>query len=129
MNILRVLTLTLLLLTGAASAEVAPPGLWNQGINHQYFSGHIPANTIVEYDANLPDNIEALTTKPKDDQFRIALNPKYMKSKNYMRLVLVHEDCHVITWSEFDQHGPKWKACMAIVAAQGVYLDVMLEGY
>ncbi len=67
----------------------------------------------VEWSDLSEDNDDGKTYQLTDDSFVILLDPKQNTSESEARDTLRHEACHVATWGEEPQHGPKWQACMS----------------
>ena len=112
----------------AASASAAPDGLdsWYAGYNHEYFQDELPKTVVITKTLN-DDRFMALTFY-ENGAYHIALNPKYNFSTKIERENLLHEMCHIRIFvehdEEFEDHGPKWQACMLELAKKGAFADL-----
>lgn len=101
----------------------------NEGFNSEYFDEKLPDNIVIdwgEYDENKMGSTNVL----KDGRFHIALNAKYSAAYRTAALILLHEDCHVLTWTEEPKvmHGPRWKTCMLNLYQQGAFKPFLIDG-
>lgn len=101
--------------------------LWYDQYNEAYFLGALPNNTVVDYSNNNEDSLAS--TFKEGNHFHIAFNPKYAGSARVAHAFLPHEMCHVLTWSEDIEHGPRWKSCMYDVVQRGAIIDQMVGAY
>lgn len=120
------LTLTLLF-----SLSPAPPvdlQVWFAGYNEMYFNDALPKTVLVDWHLNDPRYLGLTDYEEHGEYYHIMLNPEYNKSGKTARLTLLHEMCHVSLRHdddvEFDQHGPKWQACMHRLANAGAMEDL-----
>ena len=109
---------------GAAQDEpiCKNPQIWFQEYNEEYFYGMLPANTIVRY-GDAQGN-EAITQK-LFGRFYITLEPKYNLAPKQAHENILHESCHVLSWSELDDHGPRWRDCMDRLYQKGAFRDLL----
>lgn len=116
---------------GPVKRVVAPqcenPKAWYDGFNETYFENRLPANTVVDY-SNHDSSVLAVTTQD-GDHFRIAFNRDYAASAPVVHVFLLHEMCHVDTFDEEAEHGPRWIACMRGLEAKGAIDDNMVKVY
>ncbi len=100
---------------------------WYDADNEEYFNNKLPHDTVVEYGTPLARDgheVIAMTTQVAG-VFHIVFSRKYALANRVSHLFLIHESCHLESWAEFDEHGPKWKACMHRVEAAGAYEDLL----
>lgn len=93
--------------------------VWYDGYNDAYFGNTLPKDTVIDYTGT--GEYAALTRRMEDGTFHIVFNPKFTASPIFAHLILLHESCHVKTWDEFDEHGPRWVACMNTLEANGAF--------
>jgi len=106
---------------------------WYAVYNTEFFDDKLPRNPVIdwgEYDGNRM----ASTTVLPDGRFHIAFNEKYCLAERTARLVLLHEQCHVQTFSEVNrdpksEHGPRWRTCMLNLYQQGAFKKTLIDGY
>ena len=113
---------TLLLLASSVGATPCE-GLkaWYDGYNEQYFSNLLPSDTVVSY-GNAGGNI-AITFKDSA-RFHIVLEQRYNLAPNQAHESLLHEECHIETWSAHDSldgHGVAWRGCMDRLYKAGAF--------
>jgi predicted SprT family Zn-dependent metalloprotease len=96
--------------------------------NEIYFGGKLPADTVIDHSESVQ---MASTMKMSDGRFHIAFNDKYTLADRVARLVLLHEQCHIKTWTEQDiaEHGPRWRTCMLALDLQGVFRREWIDDY
>ena len=121
--------MAVLIITAMISfANAAPDSLdaWYAGYNHEYFQDELPKTTVITKE--LADDRFMALTFYENGRYHIALNPKYNFSNKIERENLLHESCHVRIFieheEEFDDHGPKWQACMLELANKGAFKDL-----
>ncbi len=105
---------------------------WNEGYNSEYFGDKLPKNVIIDWSEYNPDRMGSTSTLP-DGRFHIALNGTYCLADRTAHMVLLHEDCHVFTFSEItrdpkSEHGPKWRTCMLNLYQQGAFKKDLIDG-
>jgi predicted SprT family Zn-dependent metalloprotease len=71
----------------------------------------------------------ASTIKMANGQFHIAFNEQYLRGERYAHMTLLHEQCHVATYDEIQDHGPKWQACMLRLDRMGAFRKEIIDGY
>lgn len=97
----------------------------NTYYNETVFYGALPKSMRITW-----ENLEAFNEvgdvqKDSDGVWHIRLDRKYNPVGRQTILTMIHEDCHLVTWGqEFDDHGPKFEACMLRVAESGALHDV-----
>jgi predicted SprT family Zn-dependent metalloprotease len=106
--------------------------------NDEYFGGHLPKNTTVDYDENDP-NLEGSTYKDHDGNYHISFNPVYTNAGRTAQYVLLHEMCHVEVWDVESSdilnpggkhdHGRQWRSCMLRVDAEGAFRQILIDSY
>lgn len=107
-------------------------------INNTYFDRKLP---IPEIKLDATDGKFVAYTQCSDDgkTCSIHFNPKYVVAESTADPVLLHEACHMKTWtqtvtadmpSEPTQaffHGKPWKDCMYQVEADGAFRDLLID--
>lgn len=94
------------------------------GLNATYWSGKLPADTIVSFGA-LPPKSMANTTRDAAGRFHITLEWESNKLPNVARLTLFHEMAHIATWdAEFNPHGMHWRKEMHRLADAGAFDEI-----
>lgn len=101
---------------------------WYRDYNDNYFQNRLPKNTVVDYSEHR-DDIMAATSQFDDGRFHIAFNEKYAKSARFAHLLMLHEQCHIDTWDEKEEHGKRWRACMLVVEFEGAFRGILIDGY
>lgn len=91
--------------------------------NEEYFLGMLPTDAIVGYGTCAEDAM-ACTTHP-EDIFQITLVKEYNLAPAQAYENLLHESCHLVTWSELDEHGPRFKDCMRRIYALGAFDGIL----
>jgi hypothetical protein len=94
------------------------------GSNDVYFDGKLPKNVTVLYEPNVSWNGDedlGLTTNDYGTHYTIRINSYYVRDMKHGEMTMYHEECHLATWNEFNQHGPAWKQCMRRLAEQGAF--------
>lgn len=97
---------------------------WFDGYNTEYFYGALPKDTTVEYgdpgvDSSGGERMGA--TGKTNGHFYIILNKKYTLAPKVAHLTVLHESCHIIAWTEFDEHGIRWRDCMHRLDLAGAF--------
>ncbi len=89
--------------------------------NEAYFENKLPKDVLIDYtDHN--DKSMAYTEILLDGRFHIAFNRKYSNPPQVGDLTILHEQCHVKTFTEDLEHGHYWYACMDDLNRQGAFL-------
>ena len=106
---------------------------WYAGYNSEYFDDKLPKDTLVDWGEYDVRNMGSTTILP-NGRFHIALNKKYCLADRTMRLVLLHEQCHIQTFSEITDdpktgHGPRWRTCMLNLYQIGGFKRELIDGY
>lgn len=103
-------------------------------LNDMYFQNSLPQDVVIDYGEYNPKY--AGTTKPlPDGRFHIAINEMYAGSERMLLITILHESCHVKTWDRdmsnggAHQHGKYWRACMLQLDAQGIFREIIIDGY
>ena len=119
----RTLTLIALLLPFSLNAE-KPLNLQTiyAQFNSDYFWNSLPSDTTVAYGLNDPAKMAA-TTKLAG-KYWIRLNYDYTKAPKVAEETILHEQCHIATWNEFDPHGRRWQMCMTRLAEAGAFKEL-----
>jgi len=83
-----------------------------------WFDGKLPKNVFIG--RIYGDKFQAYTLKNKETgQFTILFNTQYNLARSQADINILHESCHIKTWTEFEEHGPRWVGCMRDLAARG----------
>jgi hypothetical protein len=85
---------------------------WYQQENATEFGGQLQ-DASVQWGYLKEKNAEGITYQLTDDSFVIVLDRSSNTSEKKARETLKHESCHIATWDEKADHGPRWSACMA----------------
>jgi SprT-like family protein len=117
---LALLTLFMALIPASAAAPDLRLMKFYEDGNRQYFDNKLPHNTIVSFDTPEHEN-SAATTAEHDGHFVIRIDPKINNIWQMAEMTEYHEMCHVETFTELDEHGPKWQACMHRLANAGAF--------
>lgn len=92
--------------------------------NSDYFDNKLPRNIDVQW-ANLTDqNDIGLSWISADGVSHIRIDKKTNPVLRQARLTMFHEECHLKTGIEIEEHGPKWRACMFDLASRGAFDDL-----
>lgn len=94
--------------------------------NDAYFNKSLPMNTVIDYADTNSDSM-AFTERLPDGRFHIAFNKKWGNGERYRHLSMLHEQCHIKTWEELDNHGPRWHACMYELDTQGAFRHELID--
>lgn len=95
--------------------------------NNRFFDSKLPKNVVIDYNEMNPLYM-ATTNIMGDGLFHISLNPDYAKAERVEEYLLLHEACHIKTWSD-TLHGPKWRTCMLGLDAQGALREIFVDNY
>lgn len=128
MNRLAKFGVALLMLSGSTLAQECD-GLpaWYAGYNETYFNTTLPKDTKVGYgDAG---GAMAVTRTTDGRHFEIILDRTYNKSARVAHTVLLHEMCHIETWSEVEEHGHKFIGCMRATYRAGAFQAIWIDAY
>lgn len=107
---------------------------WFEGTNSEFFDEKLPKDTVIDWGEYDNDRMGSTTILP-DGRFHIAFNEKYCLATRVAHLVLLHEECHVFTFSEIkkndpaSEHGPRWRTCMLNLYQQGAFKSDLIDGY
>ena len=100
-------------------------------LNVQYFGNSLPKDTVVDWSETGSTNM-ATTYKLQDGRFHIALNEQYLKAERVLALTMLHEQCHIKTFTEAEagqEHGARWRTCMLELDLQGAFRNQLIDGY
>jgi len=84
----------------------------------------LPKDVILRYGpaVDVQGRSNMAITRMHDGRFITEFNPKYNQADTHLKMNMLHEQCHIATWGqEFDDHGPKFQACMLRLANQGAF--------
>lgn len=95
------------------------PQVWFDAYNQQYWLGALPAADVQFREDN--DTVGMTRYDAEHKIFRISISEKYNVTIAETQMTILHEECHVATWTELEQHGPRWQACMHSLAARGAF--------
>lgn len=95
--------------------------------NDRFFNNKLPKKVTIDYGETDPRYMA--TTVLKDDGFHISLNLAFARAERVDQYLLLHEACHIETWSEGSQHGPDWRVCMLKIDAQGGFREIFIDEY
>ena len=102
---------------------------WNEGYNSGYFDDKLPKHIVIDWSEYNDDNMATTTVLP-DGRFHIALNEKYCLATRVAHITLLHEDCHILTFSEVNEgkeHGPRWRTCMINLSRQRAFENELID--
>jgi hypothetical protein len=81
--------------------------------NRTYFNNQLPKHPrfLVHQLGKTADDLDvvALTFIDNHNNVNIWLWPNEIKD---LRSTMIHEQCHIVTWDEPEEHGQRWSACM-----------------
>jgi hypothetical protein len=105
---------------------------WYATYNAEYFNDKLPKNTIISWN-EVDDRYMATTTVLPSGRYHIAFNKKYCLADRVAHITLLHEDCHILTFTEVsegkkEEHGPRWRTCMLHLALQGAFESELIDG-
>lgn len=95
---------------------------WYLWYNDEYFGGTLPKNAVVDY--GNARGAMAVTTSV-EGVFHITLEKRYTLAANVAHENILHESCHVLTWTEFDEHGKRWYDCMHRLYEKGAFENLL----
>jgi hypothetical protein len=133
MKLINLILLCLALAVPVSSADTDMDlSSWYNGYNHQYFNNELPEagtlsppDVIIDFHLKDPHKMGVTIFGEADGYIRMSFNPDYIKSEKTLRMVLLHEQCHVQLFVEdihtLDDHGPEWQACMRHLADIGAF--------
>jgi len=77
--------------------------------NARYFNNELPTTTVLDW--NEHEDGTVASTQFDGERFHLSFNRAYA---NEIQIEDVkHEMCHIATWDEVEDHGPRWQECMA----------------
>lgn len=92
---------------------------WFKTYNRDYFFGHLPE---VRFEwVNLHYKLRMAETDCNFEPCIIRMDPTYNEAFPVAKATMLHEMCHVESWTELDQHGIKWQACMHKIWLEGAF--------
>ena len=95
---------------------------WYEGINEEYFWNQLPKNVTVKWGDLAAWGDMGVTLYRPDGSILILIERKLNPAPRVAEITAFHEACHVKTHGqEFDDHGPKFEACMVHLADQGAF--------
>lgn len=99
--------------------------------NSEFFDDKLPKDTVIDWAEHGSDNMATTSVLP-DGRFHIAFNEKYCLADRTAHMVLLHEQCHVRTFSEITsdprtEHGPRWRTCMLNLYQQGAFKNELID--
>lgn len=108
---------------------------WYNGYNEKYFQKELPEagsvsppDVVITFNLHDADKAGITIFGAQDGFIHMGLNPDFLKGTKTLRLTMLHEQCHIRMFvenaHEFDQHGPKWQACMHHLADEGAFEDL-----
>jgi hypothetical protein len=92
--------------------------------NGWWFGDELPKDVILRYGpaVDVQGRSNMAITRMHYGRFITEFNPKYNQADTHLKMNMLHEQCHIATWGqEFDDHGPKFQACMLRLANQGAF--------
>ena len=95
--------------------------------NTRYFQGKLPATTAIVWDEQY--STAGTGCYKNSETCTIHLNPHYLTEQRFTHLTLQHEMCHIETWTEEAEHGPRWGACMVRIEMHGAWRNILIDGY
>jgi hypothetical protein len=100
---------------------------WYRAYNSEYFNDNLPKDAVLDWGEYDPDRM-ASTSRLPDGRFHVAFNEKYCLAGRVMHIVLLHEQCHIQTFSEKTDHGPRWRTCMLNLYQQDAFKKDLIDG-
>lgn len=105
---------------------------WYSIYNSEYFGDKLPKDTVIDWSEYDPNRMSSTSVLP-DGRFHIAFSEKYCLADRTAHIVLLHEDCHIATFSEItrdpkSEHGPRWRTCMLNLYQQGAFKKDLIDG-
>lgn len=95
--------------------------------NDRFFDDKLPKKVVIDYGETNPQYMA--TTAFRENEFHISLNPTFARAERVDKYLLLHEACHMDTWSEGVEHGPDWRVCMLKIDAQGGFREIFIDEY
>ena len=92
--------------------------------NRAYWDGKLPANTVVVW-AALGDDRFGETEQEPNGRFVIRLDPVKNHERNVAKTTILHENCHIVTYGEKPDHGPRWLAELHRIMLEGAFDDLV----
>jgi hypothetical protein len=104
--------------------------------NEGYFHNKLLKNPKIDM---LEEMYMASTMCHEDGGCVIHFNPKYVLAPRTAQLVMLHEMCHIETWStdvvtfggktEQADHGKVWRSCMLRLDMEGAFREIIIDNY
>lgn len=105
---------------------------WYNSYNTVYFQKELPEagnfsppDVIIDFHLHDPKKMGITVFGAADGYIHMGFNPDYIKSENTLKMVLLHEMCHVQMFVEevhtLNDHGPEWQGCMHRLVNQGAF--------
>jgi hypothetical protein len=98
--------------------------------NDKYFGGTLPPTVVVwqsppDSDGYMGQTICDLEADGlKAESCTMYISPKWNVAPVTMYATIIHESCHEKTYTEFDDHGPRWQHCMLEQAMSGGFKGI-----
>ena len=90
--------------------------------NRTYWDGRLPTVLVVWTGL---ENRYGETDMLPDGRYVIRLDATKNREGNVARTTILHEMCHVRTWGEDAQHGPRWRAELHRIMLEGAFDDIV----
>lgn len=105
---------------------------WYSIYNSEFFNDKLPKDTVIDWGEYDLDRMGSTSVLP-DGRFHIAFNEKYCLADRTARMILLHEDCHIATFTETTRdsktwHGPRWRTCMLNLYQVGAFKKDLIDG-
>lgn len=126
-RLLLLSALTFLLSINVFAQQCENLQAWYNEYNEQYFGNTLPKDTVVKY-KKLKD-LMATTSSHDGVHFEVDEDPAYNLAARTAHATLLHEMCHIETWSEPEEHGHRWISCMHRLMKIGAFDNVLIDGY
>jgi hypothetical protein len=100
------------------------------GYNATYFDGKLAPTRVLVATPPDGDAVMGQTVCDLNDEgtgvlsCTIYVNPTYNIAPVTTYETIIHEACHVKTYDEFDDHGPRWQHCMLEQAMSGGFKGI-----
>lgn len=94
---------------------------WYREFNAKWFDGKLPDDTDVLYAPE--EGCSAIANTDEAESFFIKINPAYAVDTNIVKMMLLHELCHIALWPH-KSHGKKFQAEMQRLALAGAFKGV-----
>jgi hypothetical protein len=105
--------------------------------NEMFFASRLPSDVQIDASNENPEKQADTHCRPDGSQCRMSFNLKYTLAQRNADVVMLHEMCHVATWSQItvqdfqtpDQafHGPQWRSCMVGLEIEGAFRFVLID--